>query len=159
MHRLNQVFLATVVVLGLLGGFSAGEYTRTLGDVEDAGLVKQQIETELRSAAVEDGRFVLTVRIHNPTRFRLALNGAYTVVSSDGDRITYGTIVNHGSIPEAVPPRDSVRVTYAFALSDSQATRLERALERGPVHVEGTHALQLHDTKFSASFSGEVGGP
>lgn len=158
MHRLNQAFLATAVVLALLGGVAAADFTRTLDEAEDAGLIKDQVRTELSDADVVDDRFVLTVRIHNPTRFPLQLNGAYTVVSSEDDRISYGSIVNHDTIPSEIPVRGSVEVTYEFALSDEQATELKRALRDGPVTVKGKHAVQFRETNFSVPYSGEVGG-
>lgn len=157
MHRLNQAFFVTVLLLTLLGSVAAADFTQTLGNAESAGLIKDQIRTELLEADVVDERFVLTVRIHNPSQFSLDLNGAYTVVSKNDDRITYGTIVNHEEVPSTVPARGSVTVTYGFALSPDQAERLRKALRRGPVNVSGQHSLQFHETKFSASFSGEVG--
>lgn len=158
MHRLNQTFLAIVVLSALLGGVAAADYTRTLGDAEDAGLIKTQVQTELLSADVEDGEFVLSLRIENPTQFSLGLNGAYAVASADDDRISYGTIVNHDKIPPHIPSQGGIEVTYRFALSDDQAQRLSRALEEGPVKVNGQHSVRLHETKFSIPFSGQVGG-
>lgn len=157
MHRLNKTFFLVTLSLALLGGVSAADYSQSLGDVQDAGLVEEQIETEIRSGEVVDGEFVLRVEIRNPTRFTLDLNGAYSSVSDDGETLTYGTIVNHDEIPGEIPARDSVAVEYAFALSDDQAEELQAALDRGPVEVTGQHSVQLRETKFSVSFSGEVG--
>lgn len=157
MHRLNKTFFVVTLSLALLGGVSAADYSRTLGDVQDAGLVEEQIETEITSGEVRDGEFVLRVEIRNPTRFTLGLNGAYSSVSDDGDTLAYGTIVNHDEIPAEIPPRDSIEVEYAFALSDEQAEELQAALENDTVQVTGQHSVQLRDTRFSVSFSGEVG--
>lgn len=156
MHRLNQAFLLVTLALGLLGGVAVADYSQTLGTLEDAGLVESQIETTIVSGEVVDGQFVLEVRIENPTRFDLELNGAYMAASTGAERIAYGTIVNHGEIPDTIPPRDSVTVTYEFALSQQQAEKLRAAMESGTVEVTGRHAVQLAETKFAIEFTGEV---
>lgn len=158
MHRLNQVFLVITLALGLLGGVAVADYSQSLGTLEDAGLVESQVETAVVSGQVVDGQFVLEVRIQNPTRFALELNGAYMTVSTGEERIAYGTIVNHGEIPETIPPRGSVAVTYEFALSQQQAEKLRSAMESGSVDVTGRHAVQLAETQFAIEFTGEVSG-
>lgn len=157
MHRVNRVFLAVVVVLALLGGTAAVDFSRTLGDLDDAGLLKEQVRTELVRADVVDETFVLEARIHNPTRFTIQLEGAFAQVSDDGDRITYGSIVNHEELPPRIPADGTVAVRYEFALSGDQAAALEEALADGTVTVSGQHAARLHDTKFSIPYSGRVG--
>jgi len=158
MHRLNKAFFVITLSLALLGGVAVADYSRTLGDVKDAGFVANQIETELQSGEVVDDEFVLVVEIRNPTRFALDLNGAFMAATADSDRLAYGSIVNHDEIPEEIPARGSVTVEYAFALSDDQAGELRSALEEGTVSVSGQHSVQLRDTQFSVSFTGEVGG-
>lgn len=158
MHRLNKAFFVLTLSLALLGGVSAADFSQTLGDMQDAGLVEEQVETEILSGDVVDGEFVLQVEIRNPTRFSLDLNGAYMAASADGDRLAYGSIVNHDEIPEEIPARGSVNVEYVFALSDEQAEQLKAALNEGSVTVSGQHSVQLEDTRFSISFTGEVEG-
>lgn len=157
MHRLNKIFFAVTISLALLGGVSAVDFAQTLGDIQDASLVAEQIETEVASGEVVDGEFVLEIEIHNPTRFSLDLGGAFMSASSDGERIAYGSIVNHENIPETIPARGSVEATYVFALSDSQAEQLSTALNEGTVNISGQHSVTLEDTRFSVSFTGEVG--
>lgn len=157
MHRLNKVFFAVTISLALLGGVSVVDFGQTLGDIEDASLVAEQIETEVLTGEVVDGEFVLEVEIQNPTRFSLDLGGAYMSASSDGERMAYGSIVNHEDIPGEIPARGSVKVTYVFALSDTQADRLSTALDEGTVDISGEHSVTLEDTRFSISFTGEVG--
>ncbi|MEF8800338.1 MAG: hypothetical protein V5A38_04370 [Halolamina sp.] len=158
MHRLNKAFFVLTVSLALLGGVSVVDYSQTLGDFQDAGIVAEQIETEIRSGEVAEGEFVLQVEIRNPTRFTLDLNGAYMAASADGDRLAYGPIVNHDEIPETIPARGAVNVEYVFALSDDQAQGLQAVLDDGTVTVTGQHSVQLRDTQFSVSFTGEVDG-
>lgn len=158
MHRLNKAFFALTLSLALLGGVSVVDFSQTLGDIQDAGIVAEQIETEVESGEVADGEFVLQVEIQNPTRFTLDLNGAFMSVAADGDRLAYGSIVNHDEIPDEIPARDTVSVEYVFALSDDQAEELQTALDDGAVTVSGQHSVQLRDTKFSISFTGEVDG-
>ena len=158
MHRLNQAFLVVTISLALLGGVSVFGFMGSLGDVQDAGLIESQVQTDVVAGEVVDGEFLLRVEIRNPTRFSIDLNGAYTTVSADGDRVAYGTIVNHGEIPSEIPARETVTVDYAFALSDEQAEELQAAMDEGTVQVSGQHAVKLKDTKFSISFTGEVGG-
>lgn len=158
MHRLNKAFFALTLSLALLGGVSVVDFSQTLGDIQDAGIVAEQIETEVESGEVADGEFVLQVEIQNPTRFTLDLNGAFMSVAADGDRLAYGSIVNHDEIPDEIPARDTVSVEYVFALSDDQAEELQTALDDGAVTVSGQHSVQLRDTKFSVSFTGEVDG-
>lgn len=158
MHRLNKAFFVLTLSLALLGGVSVVDFSQTLGDIQDAGIVAEQIETEVESGEVADGEFVLQVEIRNPTRFTLDLNGAFMSAAADSDRLAYGSIVNHDEIPDEIPARGSVNVEYVFALSDEQAGELQTALDEGTVTVSGQHSVELKDTRFSVSFSGEVGG-
>lgn len=158
MHRLNKAFFALTLSLALLGGVSVADFSQTLGDVQDAGIVAEQIETEVESGEVVDGEFALQVEVRNPTRFALDLNGAFMSAAEDNDRLAYGSIVNHDEIPAEIPARGTVNVEYVFALSDDQAEQLQTAMEEGSVTVTGQHSVQLRDTKFSVSFTGEVDG-
>lgn len=158
MHRLNKLFLVFTLSLILLGGVSVAEFSQSLGDVQDAGLVEDQVETDVASGDVVDGQFVLRVEISNPTRFSLDLNGAFTTLSSDGETLAFGSIVNHDEIPSEIPARGSVTVEYEFALSDEQEAEVRTAMDEGSVKVTGQHAVQLKDTQFSISFAGEVTG-
>lgn len=157
MHRLNQAFLAVVLVLSLFGGVAVADYSSGLGTLKDAGLVESQVETTVISGAVTNETFTLEVRVENPTRFDLQLNGAYMALSNGNERVAYGSIVNHDELPPGIPPKDSVRIRYELALSQHQAEELRAALEDGPVEVAGRHGVQLEDTSFSIEFTGEVG--
>lgn len=158
MHRLNKAFFVLTLSLALLGGVSVVDFSQTLGDIQDAGIVAEQIETEVESGEIVDGEFVLQMEIRNPTRFTLDLNGAFMSVAADNDRLAYGSIVNHDEIPDEIPARDTISVEYVFALSDDQAEELQTALDEGSVTISGQHSVQLRDTKFSVSFTGEVDG-
>lgn len=157
MHRLNQTFLVVVLTLGLVGGVAVADYSRTLGNLEKAGLVESQVETTLLSGEVSDERFVVEVQIENPTRFDLDLNGAYMAATDGNDRLAYGTIVNHDDIVSEIPAQESVTVRYEFALSQQQAEDMRVALDNGTVDVTGQHAVRLADTNFAIEFQGEVG--
>lgn len=157
MHRLNQAFFVVVLALALVGGVAVADYSRTLGDLQDAGLVESQVETTVVSGDVSENTFVLEVRIENPTRFDLDLNGAYMSAGQGGERLAYGSIVNHDEITARIPSQETVEVRYEFALSQRQAENMRAALEDGTVDVTGQHAVQLADTNFAIEFTGEVG--
>ncbi len=131
MNSREAVFVGLVAVSLVLGGVTALDFGDRLGDIDTATDIEGEMTVNLANAAVEDDRFVATVRIHNPTDSTVVLQNAGLRIHNDSvQRIAAGPGRRLDDGPSEVGPGDTVEATFGLRLSDDGQQRVQSALGR-----------------------------
>lgn len=131
MNTLRIAFVALLAVSLLLGGVTAADFGNNLNDAEKIGFIKSQLVVEPVDVAVEDDRFVATVRIENPTGLDVELRSAKLRVHTLADqRLASGAGTRLDDNGTSLAAGESLTVTYEIRLSETQREAVAAALER-----------------------------
>jgi LEA14-like dessication related protein len=146
MDRVDRVFATVVVVSVVLGAVSVAGFADSLATRERALSLSDEIAVTLTDAELDDGAFVLSVRIRNPTSVDVTATGVFVSVGDGNTRLAYGSATGFKS--RTVPANTTRRIRVSVPLTPEQAARLRDALAQGQVVVTTRYGMVFEGVPF-----------